>query len=142
MKNSIFKTDFNLNTANAWLLLLRIAIGALMLTHGLPKLQTLLSGGEIQFYDWLGLGATFSLVLAVFSEVICSALIIIGLGTRLATLPLIITMLVAIFMVHAGDPFGKQEFPLLYALIYNTLLVFGSGKYSIDHYLGKSKRMY
>ena len=142
MKNSIFKTDFNLTTANAWLLLLRIAIGALMLTHGIPKLQTLLSGGEIQFYDWLGLGATFSLILAVFSEVVCSALIIIGLGTRLAVLPLIITMLVAIFMVHINDSFGKQEFPLLYTLSYITLLVFGSGKYSLDHHLGKSKRVY
>ncbi|ELR70881.1 hypothetical protein C900_03316 [Fulvivirga imtechensis AK7] len=103
-----------------------------MLTHGYPKLKTLLQGGEIAFYDFLGIGNTASLVLAVFAEFLCSIFVLLGLGTRLATIPLITTMFVAAFMVHADDPFSKKEFALLYALGFITLFVFGSGKYSID----------
>ncbi|MBL3658672.1 DoxX family protein [Fulvivirga sediminis] len=137
MKSNLFDTTFNNNLANIWLLLLRISIGALMMNHGLPKLAMLLEGGDIQFLDWLGLGPTVSLTLAVIAEVVCSAFIILGLATRLAVIPLIITMLTAIFVIHANDPFAKQEFPLLYMIIYITLLVFGSGKFSIDQKMNR-----
>jgi len=73
-----------------------------------------------------------SLGLAVFAEVICSILILIGFKTRLATLPLIITMLVAVLVVHFSDPFAIMEKALLYLLLYIILLFGGSGKYSVD----------
>lgn len=94
-----------------------------------------LLNGDMQFGDPLGVGAEVSLVLAVFAEAICSILIILGLGTRLATVPLIITMATAAFIVHASDPFGRQELPILYILAFVTLLITGPGKYSIDQRL-------
>jgi len=118
---------------------LRISIASFMLTHGLGKLNLLFSGSEIQFADPIGLGATISLGLAVFAEVVCSILIGLGLATRLASIPLIITMLVAAFIVHATDPFAKKEFALLYLLIYLTVFIVGSRKYSLDHLLQKKK---
>lgn len=117
---------------NYWLLGLRLITSAFMLTHGWPKFQQLISGEEITFGDPLGIGSTASLVLAVFAEFICSTLIAIGFRTRLAAIPLTITMLVAAFIAHGDDPFGRKEKALLYLLIYITLLVFGGGKYSID----------
>lgn len=116
---------------HGWLLVLRIAIAGFMLSHGLPKLSTLLAG-DWSFGDPLGIGSSPSLVLTVFAEVVCSLLILIGLLTRLATLPLLFTMLVAAFVVHAPDPFGKKELALLYALVYATLFFAGPGRYSID----------
>lgn len=116
------------------ILLLRVAIGGLMLSHGIPKLMSLFSG-NIQFPAIFGLTAELSLSLAVFAEVICSFLLIFGIGTRLATIPLIITMLVAVFYIHADDPFMKQEPGLLYLLTYMILFIAGSGKYSIDYLL-------
>lgn len=133
----IFNTQYNPSTANVWLLLLRVMAGTFMLTHGYPKFQTLIAGGEIAFFDFMGLGVTASLFLAVLAEFFCSIFIILGLGTRLAAMPLIITMLVAAFNVHADDPFQKKEFALLYLLIFTTLLVFGGGKYSIDRLIEK-----
>lgn len=121
------------------LLILRVAVAALMITHGLPKLNKLLAGGEIQFGDPIGLGSTLSFVLVVFAEFFCSILIGIGLGTRLASIPLIITMSVAAFIVHGSDPIGSKEKALLYILIYLTLLVIGSGKFSIDYLLTRKK---
>ncbi|MGB1041036.1 MAG: DoxX family protein, partial [Flavobacteriales bacterium] len=77
------------------LLILRVVAGAAMLTHGVGKFESLFSGEPIRFPDPIGMGATTSLALAVFSEVLCSILLIVGLGTRFAAIPLLITMLVA-----------------------------------------------
>ncbi len=134
----LFHTGTREEYLNILVLLLRISIAAFMLTHGWPKLSKLLAGGEIQFGDPIGLGPTFSLILVVFAEFLCSVLIGIGLGTRLATLPLIFTMIVAAFVTHGADPFGRKEMALLYILIYITLLVLGSRKYSIDYLLTRS----
>jgi putative oxidoreductase len=131
-----FQTEFNQNRLDVWLLLLRILVAGFMLTHGLPKFYMLMSG-DFEFADPIGIGEAATLFLAVLAEVICSTFIFIGLGTRLATVPLLATMLVAAFISNWNDPFGKKELPLLYLFIYMTLLILGSGKYSIDFLLTK-----
>ncbi len=136
----IFSTNINSNAVNFWLLLARVAIGIFMLTHGIPKLQKLMAG-DIKFADPFGIGATPSFILAVFAEFGCSVLLILGLATRFAAIPLMITMLTALLHVHAADPFGKKELPLMYLLFFFGFLILGAGKYSVDHLIGgKSKR--
>src|SRR5690625_174231 len=98
-KNILHPADYEKHL-NILLLIVRLAVGALMLTHGLAKLPLLFGSGPIQFPDPIGLGATTSLVLAVFTEVICSFLLIFGLGTRFAAIGLLITMLIAAVIVH------------------------------------------
>ncbi|NEM98403.1 DoxX family protein [Pontibacter burrus] len=117
------------------LLVVRVTVAGLMLAHGLPKLEMLLSSDPVKFSALFGLSAASSLALAVFSEVICSVLILVGLGTRLAAIPLIITMLIAAFYVHGADPFAKKEPAILYLIPYVMLLLTGSGKYALDHLL-------
>jgi len=134
-----FQIETRQDYLNIILLIVRVSVAALMITHGLPKLTKLLAGGEIKFGDPIGLGPAFSLVLVVFAEFFCSIFIGIGLGTRLASIPLIITMSVAAFIVHASDPIGGKEKALLFLLIYLTLLVIGSGKFSIDYLLTNRK---
>jgi len=129
---SVPQTNTTIDTA---LLIARIGIAALMLTHGIPKLMMLFSGAPVQFPPVMGMSAELSLGLTVFAEVMCSVLILAGFATRLATIPLIITMLVALLFVHVVDPFAKQEPALKYLLVYIILLFAGSGKYSIDYLL-------
>lgn len=115
------------------LLLLRLTFGlSMLLGHGWPKLQKLLEGGEIKFLDFLGLGPEFSLALAVFAEAGCAILLAAGWFTRWAAVPLIFTMLVAIFKVHWGGPFRDYEQALLYLVPYVCVLIAGPGWYSID----------
>ncbi|MFN3872803.1 MAG: DoxX family protein [Ignavibacterium sp.] len=115
------------------LLLLRTVSGAFMLfAHGLPKLTRLISAGEINFADPLGIGTIPSLALAVFSEFFCSALIIAGLFTRASLIPLIITMFVAGFVYHGADPFAQKEKALLFLLIFVFLFITGPGRYSLS----------
>ncbi len=141
MKRS-FSTTVNITAINTWLLISRIAIGAIMLTHGLPKFQKLIAG-NVQFADPFGIGPTASLALATFAEAGCSILLILGLATRFATIPLIITMLVAIFYAHAADPFGKKELAVIFLILFTGFLILGGGKYSIDNLItGKSKSRY
>lgn len=127
----------NAAVENIGLLILRLAAGGLMLVHGIPKLQQLLSG-NFSFVDPLGVGEATTLILAVFAEVICSVLIILGAATRLATIPLIATMAVAAFIVHSADPFQQKEMALLYLVLYITILVFGGGKFSLGKYLRRN----
>jgi putative oxidoreductase len=122
------------------LLIARFGIATLMLTHGIPKLIMLLSGAPVQFPAVMGMSAELSLGLAVFAEVLCSTLILAGFATRLATIPLIITMLVAVLFIHAADPFNIKESSLQYLLVYVVLFFTGSGKYSVDYIL-KRKRL-
>lgn len=109
-----------------------------MLTHGIPKINRLMAD-EVKFADPFGLGPTISLGLATFAEVLCAALIMIGFKVRLATIPLMVTMLTAAFYAHWDDPFGRKELPLLYFLTFLGLLVFGGGKFSIDGIMGKKR---
>lgn len=114
------------------LLLLRLGAGGTMLfAHGLGKLT---SFGEkaSTFPDPLGVGNTLSMALAVFAEFFCAALVVLGLGTRLALIPLITTMLVAMLLVHGGDPWARKEPAFVYLIMFGTLLLAGPGRWSVD----------
>jgi putative oxidoreductase len=124
---------------NLILLLLRLTIAGFMLMHGVPKLMRMLFG-NFQFADPIGLGQTLSLILTVFAEFLCSVVIAVGLGTRLATIPLIITMLVILFIVHGNQPVISHYDVVLYTVGYFILLFTGSGKYSLEYYLQRKKR--
>lgn len=138
MKKLLLKDTKFLNRDLA-LLTGRIAIAVLMLMHGLPKFQLLLSGATIQFPSVFGMSPELSLTLAVFAEVFCSIFILTGLGTRIAVLPLIVTMLVAVLTIHAADGFSTKEPAILYLIGYIVLLFGGSGRYSLDQLFFSSK---
>ena len=87
------------------------------------------------FPDPLGVGNAASLTLAVFAEFFCSVLVIFGVGTRLAAVPLLITMLVAGFIYHADDPFSSREKALLYGIGFLVLVFTGPGPWSVDAWL-------
>ncbi len=114
------------------LLIFRVCVGGLMIVgHGYPKWASYgeKAGG---FADPFGLGAEMSLALAVSAEFFCAMLVVVGLATRLAALPLVITMATAAFIAHAGDPFADKEMALLYGTCFLTLVLTGPGRLSLD----------
>lgn len=129
----IFSISRSAHTTDLALLILRLTFGASMLFgHGLGKWSRFFGEDPIQFGDPLGLGPAVTLGLAVLSEVICSILVMLGLLTRWAVIPLLITMGVAIFMVHWSDPFGRMEKAILFFSAYLVILLMGPGRYSLD----------
>lgn len=120
------------NYPDIGLLILRLTAGSYMLLgHGVGKMSNFsaLSG---KFPDPLGIGSTLSLMLAGGAEFFCSIAIILGLFTRFASAPLVMTMIVAVFIQHSGDPFAKRELGLLYLTCFAAIFFMGPGKYSVD----------
>jgi len=114
------------------LLVLRLAFGGFMLVHGWQKLSMY---GDLvdKFPDPIGLGSQFSLIAAVAAEVGCSILLVFGLLTRLAAIPLAFTMIVALFIVHGADPWQKKELAACFLAAYVSLFLTGAGRFSLDH---------
>ncbi len=132
----ILSTKYSAGAFNAAMLLLRLGAGVLMMSHGYEKLIHFGSRHNT-FMNFLGIGSTPSLSLVIFAEFFCSLFIIMGLFTRLATLPLIIAMSVALFKANNADIFGKGEVASLYLVCFAVLLLLGPGKVSVDGMTGK-----
>jgi len=130
--SSLLNSTTHKRAIHIGLLILRSGIGLLMLPHGLKKLQGFSEKAE-GFYNFLNLGGEISMALIIFAEFFCSILLILGLGTRLALIPLIIGMIVVVFMVQWQHPLSDKESGLLFLIPYVVLFISGPGKYSLDH---------
>ncbi|MBM3411998.1 MAG: DoxX family protein [Bacteroidetes bacterium] len=131
----LFSTRYSENSIAFSLLLLRLTLGILIIPHGFYKLTKFTTVVK-DFPDPLHLSSTVSLSLVIFAEFFCAVLLVAGLMTRLVVIPLIITMGVAVFMIHNSDFFGKAELASLYLAGYIVLLIAGPGKVSMDRMLG------
>lgn len=131
--------------APAAVILVRVVVGGVFLSEGIQKFL---------FPDTLGVGRFLKIgipapaIMAPFVggvEIVCGSLIVLGLGVRLATIPLIINMLVAIsttkipmllkngFWPAAHE--ARTDFSMLLCLIF--LLLAGAGPWACDAYLAK-----
>lgn len=113
-------------------LVIRVGFGGTMFwQHGWPKLMAF-SERVDSFADPFGLGPAFSLILILIAEVLCSVLVVLGLWTRMALIPLIIAMAVVVFMVSGDAAFAEKELAAVYLMAFVGLLFTGSGRFAID----------
>jgi len=117
-------------------LLLRLLFGILFVRYGYNKLMHY-DEYAANFPDLIGIGGTLSLQLVIFAELICGFLVTIGLLTRLAVIPILITMIVAYFIAHAKDPFDAKAIAFVFLGLSVVFFVLGSGKYSVDRLILK-----
>lgn len=117
---------------DAGLFFLRLAGGLLLFyVHGLPKVLHF-SEELTHIEDPFGFGPWFSLLPAIFAEVVCPIFIILGIGTRLACLPIIGVLLVAMLVVHPQWSIAEGQFGWLLLIIFTTLALTGSGKWRVS----------
>lgn len=116
---------------NFAMLLLRVGAGVMIMSHGYAKLVHF-TDYRSKFMNFMGIGNTASLSLVIFAEFFCAIFLIIGLFSRMATIPLIIAMGVALVKAHHGDIFGDGEKAALYLICFVSLLLCGPGKASLD----------
>ncbi|HXT02610.1 MAG TPA: DoxX family protein [Casimicrobiaceae bacterium] len=123
-------------------LLLRLTLGALILVHGISKIQ----GGPgfiLDIVDKAGLPSPFGYLVYV-GEVIAPILVIIGLWTRLAALVIAINMIVAVLLVHVPQLFTLAdsggwalELQGLYLVVAVCVALLGAGRYSLGGVYGR-----
>ena len=78
---------------------------------------------------------------AAASELVGGLLLALGLLTRPAALFVMVTMLVAVVVIHANDPFSKKELALAYGMAALAVLIAGPGKFSLDaRWFGASRK--
>ncbi len=121
-------------TSNIALTLLRVFAGlAMAFAHGLGKVppseKFAAAVGNIGFplpnlFAWA----------AGLSEFLGGIFIALGLFTRLSSAFLAFTMLIAVFVVHLNDPFGKKELGLLYLFVAILFLIRGANDWSLDSF--------
>lgn len=131
-----FEKDF-LRSTDLGLLLLRIALGGLMLFHGMHKL--IFGVGFIgDMLAAIGL-PSFIAYGSLLAELVASLMIICGIWTRLASVVFAGNMVVAILMAHASEMFSLSpmtgglviELPLLYLLGAAVLCLTGGGRFAV-----------
>jgi putative oxidoreductase len=117
------------------LLVMRLALGAIMVAHGYQKVF----GGlhhHVQFVESLGLPG-WSAYLSAFAEFFGGLLVLIGLFTRAAAFAICVDLCVAIFKVHLHHGLmsakGGFEFPLSLAALAFGLIFYGGGAIAFDH---------
>ncbi|MGE8154343.1 DoxX family protein [Pseudomonas vancouverensis] len=114
------------------LLFLRVSGGLFLLwVHGLPKL--LHYSVELQnIEDPFHLGANLTLMLAIFAEVLCPLLIIAGLLVRLACLPILFVLWVAMLIVHPQWTLFEGQFGWLLLIIFTSIFIAGPGRLALN----------
>ncbi len=116
------------------MLLARLCMGLLFLSHGMQKWLAL---GEMSsgFPDPLHVGSAWSLILIIVIEVVCSVFLIFGFLFRLVLLPMIFAMGMAFFVIHDGMLDNGGELSLIYMLVFVWMYMVGPGRYSVDGWL-------
>ncbi len=113
------------------LFFLRIAGSLLLLyVHGLPKIVHF-SEELTRIEDPFGFGPYFSLIPAIVAEVICPILILFGVATRVACVPIVAVLLVAMLVVHPGWSIAEGQFGWLLLIIFTTLAITGPGAWRV-----------
>lgn len=132
----LFSTRYNAGAFNTGLLIMRLGCGILMANHGYTKLQKY-DEMSTQFMGFLGLSPSISLALLIFAELFCAVFIALGLFTRLACIPLIITCTYALWKAHQWKVFTEGEMITLFLIAFVTLLFTGPGRISVDNLISK-----
>lgn len=126
------------NSLPLGLLLMRVGAGLmLLLVHGLPKLMNW-SSELLHIEDPLGLGPHVTLGLAVFAEVLCPLLLIVGWWARLACLPVLAVLGVSLVLVHPQWSLEQGQFAWLLLVLYIGLAVTGPGPLVAQRLLHRS----
>jgi putative oxidoreductase len=151
MKKFFFDCGTRDATASLGLFVLRVSVGLMMLIgHGIPKLQSYMAKKDSfpvpDFFPLNHMTPPLSLLSCIGAEVVASALIILGLGTRPAAFAFCFSMVVAAFDVHLADPWfsggtgAAKELALMYLIPVLSILLAGAGGYSLDAVLCKDDK--
>jgi putative oxidoreductase len=118
--------------------LIRIMVGLVFVLHGSQKLFVYHYAGVVGMFHQIGIPAPeISAGLAIIAELLGGLLLLTGLYTRLAAIPIAFVMLVAISQVHLHAGFFAQsggfEYPLTLLVANIAFVIGGGGAFALDN---------
>ena len=121
--------------------MIRIALGYVMFTHGAGKVLGWYGGGGIAgtfgfMNGMLHIPAPFA-YLAIFTEFLASIGLMFGFLGRLSALGIIGVQCGALFLVHVHRGWSGVEYMAMSLPMAVTILIRGSGAWSVDRIVGK-----
>jgi putative oxidoreductase len=119
------------------MLLFRIALSLeLMVVHGFKKVGINVAVAE-KVPNPLQLNESVNNAFAVSANLFFPVFVILGLFTRIATLPILAVIVTGYFVVHWNDNLTVKDIPFMYSLSYLLIMVLGPGRYSVDYFIHK-----
>lgn len=121
----------------AGLVIVRVLAGGIIISFGFEIFSAETMGGYTQWLTDVGVPAAgFMAHVGKVAELLCGTLLLLGLFTRLASIPLMITMIVINFVMLDGN---LRESPFFLLLLFATFFFAGGGRYSLDEVIRKRK---
>jgi putative oxidoreductase len=114
------------------LLFLRVIGGGLLISGRSFTWSSMLDTNRFLESARFGFGGEISFFLTLFSEALCTVLVMLGIFTRFTTVPPLVAMVVSALALPGGTAWGTRELYLLYALPFFVLSFTGAGDYSVD----------
>lgn len=119
--------------------IVRIAIGAMVVYHGLEVFDPELMKGYIQWDTFKFPAGKFLVYLGKSSELTAGVLLMLGLFTRIGSIILIGTMSFITFFVGQGRFWYEDQHPFMFAMMGLVFFFYGSGSWSLDTIIQKNK---
>lgn len=131
---------------DALLLVARVIVGIVLIAHGAQKFFTYGVGGTAASFAQMGVPlSTASAVFSAVVELVGGAALLLGAATVVAGALVVLDMLGAFLLVHAGNGVFMDdngfELVAVIAAVALVLVAVGSGRFSVDHALGARRRV-
>ncbi len=124
-----------------WLAIIRVIVGVLIAEYGLEISDPEKMKGNIAWLtDIHSPAPVFMAYVGKISELAGGLLLVVGLCTRLVSIPLVIDMSVVIIFMGNGKIFGDAQLPFLFLLFFLSFIIYGGGKWSLDNLLFNRKK--
>lgn len=129
----LMRSDLGSVWNNRAIFLFRLLIsGELIIVHGLKKIGIGIAQAEV-VPNPLGLPDMLNQIFATGANLVCPLFIILGLFTRLATIPIVAVTLTGYFVVHGNDSLLERDIPFMFSVAFLFIMAIGAGRYSLDH---------
>ena len=103
----------------------------LLLVNGLPKVLHYTAQVAV-IEDPLHICLSPTIWLAIFAEVICPLLMIVGIGVRVAAIPIMVVTVIALTLVHPDWTLEQAQFAWMLLIIFGTVAIGGAGRFRIS----------